>query len=481
MTSLLSQLSPELEKSLSNKTATIDSVLLNPSVVTFFKMNCEPLTLFFCHHAKSLLHSALSHERSDISDTAFEIITAGHIRLFHEIIHKKVMSEVALEVLSNSDGPTEIQLSRLSDIISFIFAMQIPEATENCEYLYCLLKRADNINVSFLFRMLFGNHEQLKFAQARFSKMKFPEFISNELFHIKLNQCAKNDLNNPIFLRIESYFKILQVLAQNKLFQCDFSDEIVSSSLLQSFNAPNYVIDAQWQTIYIIFSINPIPSNSDNILNSSKTENSVKSKVELKNEPKNLKKGAKNKSENHQNQNLFSISTWHYFIEPACSLFHEVPDEIHFYHQYALLFLSTMLSNDHSFASKHFLRTILAMFIKFENCSIFHFAIRHFIFNSLTIRGLNVNMALTFAPILVIEAELRQYGIVAASALPILNAIFNISKFDKDLEDALEEIDGFSEFVEKHLKKYQTIVKAAYGGPVAKPSSFVLSPKSLTI
>lgn len=111
----------------------------------------------------------------------------------------------------------------------------------------------------------------------------------------------------------------------------------------------------------------------------------------------------------------------------------------------------------------------------------FHESVRQFAFTSMMIPKVNVEVAIAFVPVLIVEAELRQYGIVASSAFPILNAVYNISLKNKSMAIALADVDGFELFVKRYLKKYQFLVSNDYGGPKAQQSQFVLSAKSMCV
>ena len=84
MTSNLYLLSPDLAKKIENHAVTIEMILMDQSVYTLFKMNCQQLTNFFCTNCKQLLIYSFSPIRTQISDTAFDIITTGHIGLLQE-------------------------------------------------------------------------------------------------------------------------------------------------------------------------------------------------------------------------------------------------------------------------------------------------------------------------------------------------------------------------------------------------------------
>lgn len=741
MTSNLYLFSPDLAKCIDDHTATIEIVLSEPSVCGIFKMNCEALTNFFCLNAKQLLLYAFSKTRTHLSDSAFNIITAGHIVLLQEIASNDLINEAIIEVLSEDspDGPSDFQLSRISDVISTIFTVdlsnfqvyfpnkeieikkihsKIKEPKRkfkffskfktkksqkakfeklqhkkyfSFEFLYILLKYTENVNIAFLFRMLFGRNERLASIQNIISSMKFTQNISSSLFymdcapnicnewgdyeesevnnhilgsqsldssnfiidinenkskeeiatlstnqnliinvsnsfnnedegnaeknkdnyientedivmtkeenndgkdkninndfidniycinktknndnektinednkdynnmpkkhfndncdheniiniseknyqnddipnntdenkkisnnnietgnnsnenienklniiidigndhyncenlntgntnksnkkpdiikhngkfndsdfntHSNLNLIKSNDnttnniqldnnsstfsilsyheedLLNPIYLKMESLYKILNTAALNPIFQPEFLELDVYSCLLQRLHVPYFVINAQWQTIQNIVPTMP-----------------------------------------------FSISK--YFIEPASSMFHSTPARIHMYHCYSLKILTILMNNSTKFINQTFLNTILATFIKFDTCTMLHESIRHFVFASMMIPKINIEVALTFVPVLIVECELRQYGIVASSAFPILNAVYNTSLKSKNLAVALTDIDGFDLFTQKYLKRYQKLISYDYGGPKAQQSQFVLNPKSLCV
>ena len=127
MTSNLYLLSPNLAKSINDHTATLEMVLMDPSSYVLFKTNCQQLTNFFSTNAKELLLYAFSATRTQLSDSAFDIITTGHIGLLQEIASNDLINEVIIEILSeiSPENPTYIQLSRIADIISIIFTVDL--------------------------------------------------------------------------------------------------------------------------------------------------------------------------------------------------------------------------------------------------------------------------------------------------------------------------------------------------------------------
>lgn len=237
-------LSPDLAKKIDDHSATIEMVLTDPSVYSLFKMNCQPLINFFILNTKQLLLYSLSPTRTQESDAAFDIITTGHIGLLQEIASNDLINEVIIEILSeiSPENPTDFQLSRIADVISIVFTVdlsnfqvyfpnkeieikklytKVPKDRKykstffskfrskkkqkakfdklqnkkyfSFEFLYILLKYVDNINIAFLFRMLLGRNEQLVPIQNIISSMKFTLNISSALFHMEYSPILTNE------------------------------------------------------------------------------------------------------------------------------------------------------------------------------------------------------------------------------------------------------------------------------------------------
>ena len=466
---------PEFEDMRRNGTLELESILLLPTMNSFFKMNFKPLIDFFCDNSYSLISLAVSEKRSDICDSAFNVVTAGHIQLSQIIIDNDDLKNAVLEILTNKN-PSDFQLSRVADVISAIFSLDVQNTTKSCDYLYLLLKHVDNLSIYFLFRMLFGKHEELISKQQVFAKMKVPEFIANELLHIryqdyferfKIESNSKSKsisdlkliINNPQdksknrklsliskstshhyfdtfvndepdifcnseYLKMEAYYRILNVISKNSEFYPYFREETVVPCLLQRLNAPFFVLDAQWECIYSISS-------------------------------------------------LLSPISLQYFFEPASAFFKEIPKAIHLHHYSALMFLGNIVEINSSefnydFITKPLLNNILGTLITFNMCTIFHNAVRHFISSSLKNKKVNCVVVSAFTPVLIVEAEIKQYGVVYASAFSILESICSAAISDNSLKEILFEIDSFSEFYDNYFLDHQKLVRADYGGEIVK-------------
>lgn len=531
MLSILSQLFPNLDQQLRNKTATMQSILSNPDILSIFRLNCDILTDFFCSHSRELLAYAMDSEKTLISDSAYNLIFTGHFQLMKSIIDNNFLNEVTLEVLSQAEvkgGPTSIQLSRIAEIITFFFSVDLsslqitfdpkeehqiikksahapfkskfsfisvfreknvikPAQFFSCEFLVCLMKYLYNLNTMYLFKMLFSQSDQLTSVQRVLAQMRFVASISSDLFHMNIHKNSQNQKLNvnetstnnhsdnqeipssfhnqtlndhsdtnvsqntkitndniscslhlkgecpflcPIFLKMENMFKVIEAASLNPIFKSEFECDIVISCLLQKLDVPYYVVDAQWKTILSSYSLWPFGQTM-------------------------------------------------YFLNNAVKLLESVPNDIHQYHCHALMLLSRMINNSHTFVTSSFLRTILSIFVKFECCTMFHEAVRHFVVEAIAIPEINTEVALSFVPFLMVEAQMRQYGIVSHSGYPILNVIYTMSLQDKTLAEALSDVDGFDAFGKRVLKAYSILSQREYGGPKPKQSNtFELNPQS---
>ncbi|OHT09826.1 hypothetical protein TRFO_21105 [Tritrichomonas foetus] len=411
---MITPTSMELDQYLHNINSPIEKVITNEVTKDLFHLDYKPLINYLIGNIKGLLSLALLKERNYLSDTAYTLISFRHPTIIRAISKDDNLINCAEEVFSESN-PTEIMLNRLSDIISYVFTLEPDKASSSCGYLYCLLKHPEIIGIRNLFIMLFSTHKIFTKAQEHLNKMNFPEFVSQELVQLNYKGCNISDYNNIVFLKTEALFKIIESGAKNPIFSSAYSDINIMNCLLQTFDAPSYVIDAQWAAISSIIPILP--------------EEFLK-----------------------------------FFIEPSMSIFLSLDKDIHRHHSCSLNVLTTCLKISTSFVNINFLADLFRYFIKFDKCSEFHISIRNFVIESLKYSEINCSVVIKFAPVLMIEAQLKEYGLIGYSAYPILSAIFDAVSNNKDLADSISEIDSFKDFASGYLKKYRVHLMEPYGG-----------------
>lgn len=403
----------ELEKSFENQTLKIEDVILEPSMIYAIKLNSQRIIQFLISNIHSIVSLAILQNRTQISDKAFQIISIGHHSIIKAISSSKIMNKIVKDLLSNPN-PSEIALNRLSDILSYVFLAFSKDESESCEYLFLLLKRLDIIGIRNLFISLFSSHRNLIDAQENFLKMNLIEKILNELFTIDLTSISFDDFSNPLFLKIESIYNILESAAYNSIFHRVFIEPSMMNCLLQHISGPNYVISAQWRVIEAIFSKLP-------------------------------------------------ESCYQSFIEPANSIIVSLKNKIFPYHCSALKILTICLKETTEFVTDDFIKHLLASFISFDQCTDFHRAVRDFIINALKDDSINLQIVLIFAPVLLVEAQIREYVNIASSAFIILDAMNETISNNADIEDAVIDIDGLQGFMKTDMKRYQEILSRPYG------------------
>ena len=402
-----------MEKKLNKQKITVKKVIVDPSIKFAVQLCYPPILDYLIHNIQEILTYSLLNKRDNLSDTAFSIISMRNPKILQSIVENDVLNICAEEVFSEPN-PSSIMINRLSDIVSYAFLFDPEKASRSCGYLYCLLKHSEMIGVRNLFKMLFTECKELEKAQEHIKSMNFPEYISQELINIKYDDCDINDIMNPIYLKTEALFHIMEAGANNILFAETYQSNSILNCLLQYINVPDFVLSAQWGAISAITQI-------------------------------------------------FSLEYRNFFISPAVKTFFSLNNKIKRYHCCALDSLTNCLKSSATFVDNKFMDFLFGIFVKFNKCTELHFSIRKFINEVLQCPDVNILVTIKLAPVLINEIKMKEYATIVASSYQILNSIYQAGLSNNNLSNVLSE-NGFTEFADSILLKYNEKMNESYGG-----------------
>lgn len=394
----------------------MDEILSDPACFFTFRFRYPPIIQYFVKHARELVFLALHDTEQPNSYNAFRLLMLGDDAIKDVIIKKDLLSEAVMEVLSNPD-PLNSSLSRVSDISLQIFVMPTHEATESCAFLYPLLKYADNLDIFYLFQTILCQSQSLFIAQQKFKQLRFADFLAQELMTLDYTNSDKNDRFNKNFSLAFAYFSFLKTGALNHILRSQFHAPVVIQALLRDEDFPAFVESAKWEAVLEISKI----CNLDNFIP---------------------------------------------FIIPAKKLLMKHTEILYPFHVAIIYFLSSVIVFNASFVNDEFLQSILRLMAQFEQSSILHNAIIDFVRLGLKGKKMDEMIASNFVPFLLIEAQQREHGLIAAAAFQIFNLIIPAAKRRKEIKMILNEIDEYEYFASRILPKYNKIAKSNYGGKV---------------
>jgi hypothetical protein len=391
------------------KSATSLPYLLKvPEVLRLYRTESGVLIYYLIENIRELLEIAMQENRTKITMTAYRLLALGKLRLIPPLLESGRFGEFAARLLSSPDRMLSTSvIGRLCGITLTVMAAHDPSYFEHCRFAFQLLRFADNPAVVDLFSSLSAASAGSEKLHRWLVDSHYAEVLAHELA----------DLGEANQLRILGLTRLVGEAAESPILRAAMASPLVIEVLTAPGDHSWLVENGRWQAAC----------------------------------------------------SLCSADTYRKFLNFAVrahQTLQQADGRIHQFHASALCLLTKLIHMRGDLFDEDLVRCVLGIVLQFPGNSIFQAAVKDFVIASLGVEVIMTRVLRFFVPILLVEYEIHEHGVLPMFAFAILEEIASIAASNPAVEKVVAVVDGFQTFRETTLKAVASVRDAAYGGPL---------------